>query len=281
MPRRALQWRATRFLREVFRRYGADQTGVLAGYIAYAAMLSAFPFLIFAATLAGLVIGETYSAEAIDTLFEPVPDSVAGTLRPVLDEVLNQRHGGILTISAIGTIYGASNGIEAVRIGLDRAYDVDSPRNFLVNRLYSMGFVMLGFLVFGALAVLIIFAPLAFNLIETLTPFEIPSGTNLARYAAGAALLYGFFWLMHRALPARPMAGMRLLPGILLSMVIWVGLASAMSIYLAYAPSYAVTYGALSGVIVTLLFFYLTGVTIILGAQVNAVVNYGLPGEET
>ena len=83
-------------------------------------------------------------------------------------------------------------------------------------------------------------------------------------------------WMMHRYLPARRMRYMRIWPGIVLSMLIWVVLASAMSIYLAFAPSYALTYGALSGVIVTLLFFYLTGVAIILGAQVNAVINFGI-----
>lgn len=269
-----------RFVTEVLRRYGEDQGAVLAGYIAYAAMLSAFPFMIFATALAGMLIGTEHSGEAVGLLFEVAPDHVARTLQPVLEEVIGKNRGGILTLSALGAIYGASNGVEAIRIGLDRAYDVERPRNFVMNRVWSICFVFIGFSVFGVLAVLIIFAPLVFTLIEAWTTFDIPVAADLARYIVGAALLYGYFWLMHLTLPARAMRGMRLFPGIIVSMVMWVLLASAMSIYLAFAPSYAVTYGTLAGVVVTLLFFYMSGVTIIIGAEVNAVINFGLPPDE-
>ncbi|MEM7685014.1 MAG: YhjD/YihY/BrkB family envelope integrity protein, partial [Pseudomonadota bacterium] len=110
-------------------------------------------------------------------------------------------------------------------------------------------------------------------------PVDIPAEADIARYLVGAGLLYGTIWLMHRVLPDRSMKGMVLWPGVLVSMVIWVLAATALSIYLAYSPTYAVTYGALAGVIVTLLFFYLTGTAIILGAQVNAVVNFGVPSD--
>ncbi|MFK7942055.1 MAG: YihY/virulence factor BrkB family protein, partial [Paracoccaceae bacterium] len=279
MPERALRLGWIRFLREVMRRYSADQSSVLAGYIAYAAMLAGFPFPIFTITLAGTIIGERYSVEAVELMFDTLPGRVAQTLEPVLHEVIGVERGGVLTLALAGTIYGASNGVEAVRIGLDRAYDVEKPRSFLVNRLVSMAFVLLGFVVFGCLAVLIIFAPLVFQLVESLTDIRIPAGTDIARYAVGAVMLYCLFWLMHRILPAREMHGIRLWPGIVTSIAVWVAAASALSLYLAHAPSYALTYGTLAGVIVTLLFFYLTGTAIILGAQVNAVLHFDLPEE--
>ena len=74
------------------------------------------------------------------------------------------------------------------------------------------------------------------------------------------------------------MRGMRLWPGVAASVIINSAAATGLSVYLAYVPSYTITYGALSGVIVTLLFFYLTGVALIFGAQVNAVVNARLLG---
>ncbi|MEM0990211.1 MAG: YihY/virulence factor BrkB family protein [Pseudomonadota bacterium] len=276
MPERVLRLPPVRFIREVLRRYGEDQSSVLAGYIAYASMLAGFPFLIFTITLAGVFIGERYSGEAVEALFEAVPAHVAQTLEPVLKEVIGQRREGVLTLALLGTIYAASNGVEAIRIGLDRAYDVDAPRNFIMNRVVSVLFVLLGFLVFGALAILIIFAPLAFNIIESVMQIEIPASADLVRYMVGATLLYAIIWLMHTILPARSMKRLTLWPGIFVSIIIWGVLASLMSVYLTFAPSYALTYGALSGVIVTLLFFYLTGVAIILGAQVNAVWNFGL-----
>ena len=81
-----------------------------------------------------------------------------------------------------------------------------------------------------------------------------------------------FLWLHQARLHWK-----RLWPGILFSMVLWVLLATAMSVYVSNSPNYALTYGALAGVVVTLLFFFLTGVSIILGGEVNAVVNFGVP----
>ena len=280
MLKRILKWLngyySFRFAAEVVRRFNKDQSAVLAGYISYASMLAAFPFLIFTMTLAGSIIGQGYSEEAFSALFEAVPGHVALTLEPVLREVIGEHRGGVLTISALGAIYGASNGVEAIRIGLDRAYDIEFSRGFLYNRLMSVAFVFIGFAVFGALAVLIIFAPLAFSLIEAWTPIDIPAEANIARYLVGAVLLYGTIWFMHQVLPDRSMKDMTVWPGVLCSMVLWVLAATGLSIYLAFAFFYAVTYGALAGVIVTLLFFYLTGVAIIFGGQVNAVVNYGV-----
>lgn len=275
--RRVRRTAPVRFLIETIRRFNEDQGAVLAGYIAYASMLAMFPFMIFAMSLAGLVIGDEQSARAVALLFDAVPEHVARTLEPALLEVLNDERRGILTLSAIGTLYAASNGVEAIRIGLDRAYDIEAPRHFLMNRLVSLGIVFTGFAVFGALAVLIIFAPLAFQIAEAVTGEKIPLIADFVRYLVGALLLYGMLWLMHLALPARPMGWKRLWPGLLTSIVIWGLLATAMSIYVANSPNYTLTYGALAGVIVTLLFFFLTGVAIIFGAEVNATLNFGLP----
>ena len=268
---------AVRFLMETVRRFNKDQGAVLAGYIAYASMLSVFPFLIFGFSLAGLLIGDAESERALTWLFDTVPEHVAKTLEPVLLEVIGGGRRGIVTVSAIGTIYAASNGVQAIRIGLDRAYDIETPRNFVLNRLVSIGIVLIGFVVFGALALLIIFAPLVFQIAETWSGYQIPRVADLVRYLIGAAVLYGTLWLMHRTLPARPMGWKRLWPGLLTSLVMWGLLGTAMSVYVANTPTYTLTYGTLAGVIVTLLFFYLTGVSIIFGAEVNATINFGLP----
>lgn len=271
--RQAYAWR---FVLATVRRFNDDQGSVLAGYIAYSSMLAGFPFLIFAMTLVGAVIGQRYGNEAVQALFDAVPEHVARTLEPVLYEVIGERRSGVLTLSAIVTLYGASNGVEAIRIGLDRAYDIPSPRHFVLNRLVSIAFVLIAFVSFVVLAVLIIFAPLAFKLIENLTTVQVPASADIARYLIGSVLLYGVLWVMHRFLPARRMRWKRLWPGILVTMVIWGALATAMSVYVSLVPTYALTYGTLAGVVVTLLFFYLTGVSIIYGAEVNAVLNFGL-----
>ena len=137
--------------------------------------------------------------------------------------------------------------------------------------------MVLAFAVFGTLMLMIVFAPLILSVLQALTQFEIPEGVDTVRYLAGAALLYSFLWLIHLILPDRPMWKKTIWPGILVSMLLWGAMASLASFYVANSPNYTLTYGALTGVIVTLLFFYLTGVAIILGGEVNAVVNFGVP----
>jgi membrane protein len=266
------------FLWTVIKRFNNDLGSVLSGNIAYSLMLAVVPFLIFATALTGFAMGQQGAEMALAALFEGVPEHVELTLEPVLMEVIGQRRGGVLTLSAIGAIWAASNGVEAVRIGLDRAYGVPDERHVGLNRLIAIGVVLIGFAVFTVLAVLLVFAPLAFVLIERWTEIDIPVEADVMRYLLGVSILAGSLWAMHRILPSRPMRGMRLWPGVVTSVVINSVAATGMSVYLAYVPSYTITYGALAGVIVTLLFFYLTGVALIFGAQVNAVVNARLLG---
>jgi len=261
------------FLWTVLKRFNRDQGSVLSGHIAYSLMLAAVPFLIFATALTGFMVGQQGAEMALAALFEGVPEHVAMTLEPVLLEVIGTRNGGILTASALGAVWAASNGVEAVRMGLDRAYNVDDARHVALSRLISIGVVLSGFVIFTVLSALIIFAPLTFKLIEQWTEIDIPLEADIIRYLLGMAMLAGSLWTMHRVLPSRPMRGVRLWPGVIASVIIWSAAATGLSVYLAHAPSYAITYGALAGVIVTLLFFYLTGAAIIFGAEVNAVVN--------
>jgi membrane protein len=269
------------FLWTVVKRFNRNQGSVLSGHIAYSLMLAVVPFLIFATALTGFVVGQQGAEMALDALFKGVPEHVARTLEPVLLEVIGQRHGGILTLSALGAIWAASNGVEAVRVGLDRAYDVDDKRHVGLNRLIAIGVVLAGFVIFTVLSALIIFAPLVFLLIERWTEIDIPVEADVMRYLLGVTVLAGSLWTMHRVLPSRPMRGLRLWPGVIASVIIWSAAATGLSVYLAYAPSYAVTYGTLAGVIVTLLFFYLTGAAIIFGAEVNAVANARRPVEKS
>jgi membrane protein len=78
---------------------------------------------------------------------------------------------------------------------------------------------------------------------------------------------------MHRTLPGRRPKSSRLWPGVLVTTLLWVAFASGFSLYLSYSPNYTVTYGTLAGVIITLMFFYLTGATIIFGAEFNAALH--------
>jgi membrane protein len=119
----------------------------------------------------------------------------------------------------------------------------------------------------------VILGPVLWRLLET---FGRPSEEEaviwtLGRYALGALVLALGLMGLHRWLPSHRLPLRALLPGVLLTLALWLVGASLFSLYLGTVADYSVTYGSLAGVAITLLFFYLTGTLFILGAEYNAV----------
>lgn len=253
-----------------YERFEGDDGFAMAGFIAYSVFLSLFPFAIFMSALSGILIGPDESLEIIDALFQLAPEHIARTLSPVLLEVMGEARGGLLTFSALAALWIASNAVEAVRIAFERAYNVDASRKFIHRRVVAITFVFIAAVAFAMLGFIIILAPLAIQLARDYLPFDIPFGLGILRYLFGLLVFALFLLMLNRWLPSRAPKTRRVWPGIIVSTVLWIIGATGFSIYLAFAPSYTVTYGAFAGVIVTLLFFYITGAIVIFGAEVNA-----------
>lgn len=258
---------------DAFNRFNHNDGEAMAGYIAFNCLLSIFPFLIFATTLIGLLVGPERSDEITHALFELAPEHVARTLEPVVDEVLGKQSGRVLTLSAVFAIWIASNAVEAFRTAFDRAYAVSAPRHLIANRLLAIVFVFLGALVALILGLSIVLSPFIFHLLEEVARVDLPGGAGLLTYGFGVAVFVIFLLMMHRFLPHRHPEHAVFWPGVLVTTALWILGATAFSVYLSFTPTYSITYGALAGVIVTLLFFYLTGAVIIFGAEFNAAVN--------
>lgn len=252
-------------------RFFAADGDAMAGYVAYSVFLSLFPFAIAATAVAGLLIGPERHAELMEALFSVTPDHVAKTIEPVVSSVTEGRGNGLITVSILGALWVASNAVEAVRAAFDRAYRAVESRGYLARRLRALIFVFVAMATFALLGFLIIVAPLALRLAEETVGFTSPFGLGALRYLLGLAVFSLFLFELHLLLPSRRPPRRRLWPGIIVSAVLFMAGATAFSVYLAYAPDYSVTYGAFAGVIVTLLFFYLSAAAIIFGANVNAV----------
>ncbi len=254
-------------------RFQNNDGSAMAGYIAFSGLLSIFPFLIFAATLTGILVGESRSEGIIDALFQIAPQHVALTLEPVVEEVLGKQSSEVLTLSALFAVWVASNAVEAFRIAFDRAYGIIDPRHFVMNRAMALGIVLLGALVAALLGISILLSPIILHVIAQRTHLSVPWIAGYITYGFGIAVFLGFLTLMHRWLPGRHLPGTVIWPGVVVSAVIWLLAAGGFTLYLSFTPTYTVTYGTLAGVIITLMFFYLTGATIIFGAELNAELN--------
>jgi len=254
--------------------FTANDGAAIAGYMAYTALLSLFPFLIFAAELLGMVFGEEGVAPTMDFLFTVLPWHVAQTIEPAVREVLNADPPDLLSVYALIALWIASNAFEALRTALDRAYGLVGERHFLAGRLISIFFTLGGVAAFIVISLFVIVAPTVRALAPDIPFVSIPLGTvsHWMLLGVGTAVMIAFLFVMHYRLPAHRPKG-PLVPGVLMTAFLWIALASLFSIYFQYVPSYSVTYGTLAGVIVCLLFFYLSGAIFIFGAEINAALD--------
>jgi membrane protein len=244
----------------------------LAGHIAYTGLLAIFPFLIFLASLAGFLGNAGGGLASVQTMLHLLPPDVAKTLEPVIHEVIDTRDGGLLTLGLLGALWVASNGIDALRIALNTAYDLDEQRPWWLIKLGSIGAIILGGFVFLILSVLVVLGPLIWKALV----WAFPLGTadqwafSLVRYLLAAVALLGGLLALHRWLPGRRLYLRDLIPGAAVTTVLWLAAASLFSLYVAKLGSYSTTYGSLGGVMVTLVFFYVSAVLFIFGGELNA-----------
>ena len=243
-----------------------------AGYIAFTALLALFPFLIFLAALAGF-LGESETADTfVRNLFELMPDDVTETLRPAVAEVLSARRTGLLTVGILVTLWVASNGIEALRTGLNRAYGVGEWRPIWWRRLQAIAFVIIGAFALFLISLTVLLGPVVWALLGSVAYLHLSENTwvLVLRGVIATVVLFGALLILHYYLPNGREPVRYLLPGVVATIVLWIVSAYAFSWYLGTLADYSVTYGSLGGVIITLVFFYLAAFIFLYGAELNA-----------
>jgi membrane protein len=252
--------------------FNDDDGWAMASHVALSVLMAVFPFLIFVAALAG-VIGDAGLADRVaDLLFATWPKEVATPIAAEVHRVLAIPRGGLLTLSIVVTIYLASNGVEAIRTALNRAYRVAETRSFVFRRAQSVFFVLMGASASLAVAFLGVLGPLILDrLIET-----IPALAPLqARLTYGGLAVTGIVLLIvliaaHLWLPAGRPPVLRLWPGIIVTVSLWVIGAVIFATYLRRFANYVATYAGLTGVVTAIFFLYLVAVVLIFGAEFNA-----------
>ena len=127
---------------DAFYTFLADDGWAIASHIALSTLMALFPFLIVLTSLAGFFGSKELADQAVELLLQVWPQQVADALSGEIHDVLTTTRGDILTIGAVLAVYFASNGVEALRIALNRAYAVIEPRRVVlaaagIDRLYA------------------------------------------------------------------------------------------------------------------------------------------------
>jgi len=249
-----------------------DDGWSMASHVALSALMALFPFIIFVAALAGFLGAAPLAGRVADILFEVWPEEVAGPISREVHRVVTGASPGLLTIAAVVAIYLASNGVEAVRTALNRAYRCAERRSFLFRRLQSLFFVIIGAVASLVLAFLGVLGPIIFAWLAELFPALHAFERSFAflRVIVTSLSLIIVLVLGHLVLPQERPPARRLWPGIVLTLVLWLVSAQIFAIYLARFANYTATYAGLASLVTAIFFLYMLALIMIFGAEFNA-----------
>ncbi|RAX41608.1 YihY/virulence factor BrkB family protein [Rhizobium tropici] len=249
-----------------------DDGFAMASHVALSTLLAVFPFLIFGTALASFLGASQFSSTAVHLIFDTWPEAIAKPLADQVVQVLTIPRGGLLTVSVLAAAYFASNGVEALRISLNRAYRVLETRPWYFNRLASLGYVLIAVLIFAILSILLVAVPLALNYTRQWLPrladiLEIVFSWRI--YGTIFLLLAGLM-ILHLWLAAGHRRIFDVIPGVLLTLIFWSIGAVLFAYYLSTFANYTATYAGLASVMIVLIFLYMLAVIFIMGAEINA-----------
>jgi len=266
------------FAKTLWDEVSADRVSDLAAGLAYRFMLALFPFFIFLTALSGFVarwLGvEDPSGRVVENLAAALPGDARAILTDQLAAVLDTSRPGLLSFGLVGALWSAASGLGAAMRAMNIAYDVEEARPFWRRTLVSVGLTALAgvFLIAAFLALVV--AQFAESTVQDwLGGGQIVSiGLTVARYAVALLLLTSVAAFLYWALPNAHLRFAWISPGAALFVITWIAATVGFSWYVSNFASYNVTYGALGGIVVLMVWLYVTALMMLVGAEVNALI---------
>jgi membrane protein len=253
--------------------FGVYNEGFIhAGNLAYLTLLAIFPFFIVGAAFAQ-AIGRPEDLEALKAVLSALPPAVAGLVEQTASQVLTARSGTVFWLGTIVGCWTVTSFIETIREVLRRAYGTDYARPFWQYRLIGLVIIL------AAVSILMIAfsAQILLTTAEEVLSRYFPQASTMADQIGGSRFIplgaifianYLLFWTLapsnYRGLSFPKW------PGALFVTGWWYLSLTLLPKVLAYFGGYALTYGGLAGVMVALLFFWLVGYGLVIGAHLNA-----------
>ncbi len=256
---------------EAAKRFNDKGGWVMSSHVAMSMMLAIFPFVLFIVALAATLSQDVDVDKLIELVFGSWPDEIARPITAEVRAVLATADSKLLTVGGGLAIYFASNGVDAVRQAMTRAYRDHDPRSFWHARLICILFVLLGGAIVLLAATIGVVLPLYLRMAAQVVPGAIPGWITIDAVTSLIAVLMltAAVGACHVWLPGHRHSMAGILPGVLLTVLLWALAGGAFSYYLSRFASYSATYAGLAGVMVALIFLYLMSAILIFGAEFN------------
>lgn len=262
--------------RRVWHEIGKDEITDRAAALGYYFLFALFPALLFLTSLLGMLPLTGLMERLIAYADRALPGDAGRIVGQTLAEIQAGARGGLLSFGVLAALWAGSNGMASVMTALNAAYGVDDARPWWKRRLLSI-VLTFGFALFIVAAlVLVVFGP---QIAET-----VANGLGLGRVFALAWRLLNLpvvvvFVLLGIALvyyfaPAAKQHWRWVTPGSVVGLVLWLGMSYGLRFYVANFADYGATYGSIGGVILLMLWLYLSGLVLLVGAEINAEIEH-------
>lgn len=257
----------------------ADDVLNLAAQQAYYFFFALFPALLALISIASFFPIHNLVDEVVGMLGRVAPGDVLDIVRDQLVKISNTDAGGLLTVAFVFTVWSTSNAVVSMCSTLNAAYDITEGRPWWKVRLIAIGLTVgLAFFILVSMTLIIAGPTLAERVAEAMRlgpAFEwawkiLQWPLVFALVATAIALIYYFA-------PDAQQDWVWITPGSVLATALWVIISLGFKVYLATFGTYNETYGAIGGVMVLLLWFYLSGIAILIGAELNAEIEHASP----
>jgi membrane protein len=268
--------RATAIAIDAFYRFLEDDGWAIASYIALSTLMALFPFLILVTALAAFVGSKGLADEVANMLLDTWPKEVAQPIAGEIHSVLTTTRGDVLTVSAVFSVYFASSGVESLRIGLNRAYDMVETRSWFLLRLESIAYVLVSAIAMLALAFLVVLGPLLVATAVQYAPWLEPLESTFTfwRFAIATILITTALIMVHKWLPAGRRRFREIAIGVVATLVLWLAGGILFGRYLAsFSSTYVTYYAGLASVMIALVFLYLSASIFIYGGELNSAIS--------
>jgi membrane protein len=263
--------------KRVYREAWEDEIVDRAAGLAYYFLFALFPALLFLTSLLGMLPVPDLMDKLMAYVQQALPGDAASMIRKTLAEIVGGANGGLLSVGAIVALWSASAGVASMMTALNIAYDVEEARPWWKRRLVAIALtVALATLILSAM-VLLVFGGAIGRAIDGFLGLGSLVGTvwNVAQWPVAALFVMTAIAVLYYAAPnVEHRRWYWVTPGSVVALVAWLAISVALRLYVTYVGDYNATYGSIGGVILLILWLYLTGLAMLLGAEVNAEIEH-------
>ena len=265
--------------RRTFREILDDDCLGLAAQLAFYYLLALVPALLFLVALISVLPVHGAIDRWLDSLTGIAPGAVLNLVREELARLSRGDSTSLLTFSILGALWSSSAGMVAIISTINTAYDLDERRSWWRMRLVAIG-LTLSLAIFMILAQLLLqVGPWAIDVLSARTGMDLDPGGTIVQWGLALVLLTLAVDLIYHVAPAARSEFTWITPGAVVAVLLWVGTSLAFRFYVQNLSDFATTYGALGSVIVVMLWFYLSGLAVLIGAEINSEIEHAREAE--